>query len=100
MGTGRHRQDQEKDAGGGGTESEQDPLPHSGRNLMDPFGMDHDSGFKWLPTAVADYRVTGGQAWAQLYGFILSYLHTKKGKTYILLRGWRIMYCQRSRKTG
>lgn len=29
------------------------------RNLMDPFGMDHDSGFKWLPTAVADYRVTG-----------------------------------------
>ena len=29
------------------------------KNLMDPFGMDHDSGFKWLPTAVADYRVTG-----------------------------------------
>lgn len=27
--------------------------------LMDPFGMDHDSGFKWLPTAVAHYRKTG-----------------------------------------
>lgn len=29
------------------------------KNLMDPFGMDHDSGFKWLPTAVAHYRKTG-----------------------------------------
>ncbi|MCR5742317.1 MAG: glycoside hydrolase family 88 protein [Lachnospiraceae bacterium] len=28
------------------------------RNLMDPFGMDHDSGFKWLLTAVADYKIT------------------------------------------
>ena len=28
-------------------------------NLLDPFGMDHDSGFKWLPTAVAHYRETG-----------------------------------------
>lgn len=28
-------------------------------NLMEPMGMDHDSGFKWLPTAVADYHVTG-----------------------------------------
>jgi len=26
--------------------------------LLDPFGMDHDSGFKWLPTAVAHYRET------------------------------------------
>lgn len=29
------------------------------RSLMDPQGMDHDSGFKWLPTAVAHYRETG-----------------------------------------
>lgn len=29
------------------------------RNLMDAQGMDHDSGFKWLPTAVCDYRITG-----------------------------------------
>ncbi len=28
-------------------------------NLMDPQGMDHDSGFKWLTTAVADYKLTG-----------------------------------------
>ncbi len=27
--------------------------------LMDYMGMDHDSGFKWLLTAVADYKVTG-----------------------------------------
>ena len=27
-------------------------------NLMRDSGMDHDSGFRWLPTAVADYRVT------------------------------------------
>ena len=26
-------------------------------NLMNRQGMDHDSGFKWLPTAVAHYRV-------------------------------------------
>lgn len=31
------------------------------RNLMRPDGMDHDSGFKWLPTAVADYRLTGNK---------------------------------------
>lgn len=31
------------------------------RNLMDPQGMDHDSGFKWLPTAVANFRETGSQ---------------------------------------
>lgn len=30
-------------------------------NLMNPFGMDHDSGFKWLPTAGADYRLTGSE---------------------------------------
>lgn len=29
------------------------------RNLMNHQGMDHDSGFKWLPTAVAHYRLTG-----------------------------------------
>ena len=23
--------------------------------------LDHDNGFKWLPTAVADYRVTGNE---------------------------------------
>ncbi|MBQ7841048.1 MAG: glycoside hydrolase family 88 protein [Lachnospiraceae bacterium] len=28
-------------------------------NLMINGGMDHDSGFRWLPTAVADYRLTG-----------------------------------------
>ncbi len=31
-------------------------------NLMNRQGMDHDSGFKWLPTAVAHYRVTGDMA--------------------------------------
>ncbi len=31
-------------------------------NLMIARGMDHDSGFRWLPTAVADYRVTGNKA--------------------------------------
>lgn len=30
-------------------------------NLMLHRGMDHDSGFKWLPTAVADYRITGSK---------------------------------------
>lgn len=29
------------------------------RNLMDIEGLDHDNGFKWLPTAVADYKKTG-----------------------------------------
>ena len=29
--------------------------------LMDYKGMDHDSGFRWLPTAVADYRLTGNE---------------------------------------
>ena len=29
------------------------------RNLVDAQGMDHDSGFRYLPTAVADYRITG-----------------------------------------
>ena len=31
-------------------------------NLMDYDKMDHDNGFKWLPTAVANYRVTGNRA--------------------------------------
>lgn len=31
------------------------------RNLMNPHGMDHDSGFKWLPTSGANYKVTGNQ---------------------------------------
>lgn len=31
------------------------------RNLMEPLGMDHDSGFKWLTTAVANYRITGNE---------------------------------------
>ena len=30
--------------------------------LMMPRSMDHDSGFRWLPTAVADYRLTGSRA--------------------------------------
>ena len=29
------------------------------RNLMDYQGMDHDSGFRWLLTSVAHYRITG-----------------------------------------
>lgn len=29
------------------------------KNLMSHQGMDHDSGFKWLPTAIARYRLTG-----------------------------------------
>jgi unsaturated chondroitin disaccharide hydrolase len=32
------------------------------RNLMNYDSMDHDNGFKWLPTAVANYRVTGNAA--------------------------------------
>ncbi len=32
------------------------------RALMDAMGMDHDSGFKWLPTAGADYALTGDPA--------------------------------------
>lgn len=31
-------------------------------NLMNRQGMDHDSGFKWMPTAVAHYRLTGDRA--------------------------------------
>ena len=30
-------------------------------NLRAYRGMDHDSGFKWLLTAVADYRLTGNE---------------------------------------
>ncbi len=30
-------------------------------NFMDYNGMDHDSGFKWLLTAVANYRFTGNE---------------------------------------
>ncbi len=31
-------------------------------NLMNAKGLDHDNGFKWLPTAVANYRLTGDEA--------------------------------------
>lgn len=31
------------------------------KNLLTSWGMDHDSGFKWLPTAVANYQVTGNK---------------------------------------
>lgn len=31
------------------------------KNLMRAEGLDHDNGFKWLPTAVADYRKTGSE---------------------------------------
>lgn len=30
-------------------------------NLMNFMGLDHDTGFKWLPTAVANYRITGDE---------------------------------------
>ena len=30
-------------------------------NLLTSRGMDHDSGFKWLPTAVANYQLTGNK---------------------------------------
>ena len=30
-------------------------------NLMNYDGMDHDSGFKWMPTSVANYRLTGSK---------------------------------------
>lgn len=30
-------------------------------SLMDYMGMDHDSGFKWLLTAVANYKMTGNK---------------------------------------
>lgn len=29
------------------------------KNLMNPYGMDHDSGFKWLTTSGANYKMTG-----------------------------------------
>lgn len=29
------------------------------KNLMWAQGLDHDNGFKWLPTAVANYRISG-----------------------------------------
>ncbi|QAA33522.1 glycoside hydrolase family 88 protein [Clostridium manihotivorum] len=32
------------------------------RNFMEAQGLDHDNGFKWLPTAVANYRLTGNKA--------------------------------------
>ena len=32
------------------------------RNLMIHMGMDHDSGFKWLPTSGAHYRIDGDKA--------------------------------------
>ncbi len=32
------------------------------KNLMNYMQMDHDSGFRWLPTAVANYRLTGSPA--------------------------------------
>ncbi len=32
------------------------------KNLMNYMGMDHDSGFKWLPTSGANYLVTGDEA--------------------------------------
>lgn len=31
-------------------------------DLMDYDKLDHDNGFKWLPTAVANYRMTGNRA--------------------------------------
>lgn len=31
-------------------------------NFMNEMGMDHDSGFKWLPTAGANYAITGNEA--------------------------------------
>lgn len=31
-------------------------------NLMNRQGMDHDSGFKWMPTSVAHYHMTGDMA--------------------------------------
>ncbi len=31
------------------------------RVLLDAEGMDHDSGFKWLPTSVVNYRLTGNR---------------------------------------
>lgn len=30
--------------------------------LMDSMGLDHDNGFKWLPTSVTNYRLTGNLA--------------------------------------
>lgn len=32
------------------------------KNLMEAEGLDHDNGFKWLPTSVANYRLTGNTA--------------------------------------
>lgn len=32
------------------------------QNLLTAQGMDHDSGFKWLLTSVASYRLTGSEA--------------------------------------
>jgi len=38
-------------------ETEEKLLP----NLLSCRGMDHDTGFKWLPTAAANYRLTGNE---------------------------------------
>lgn len=31
------------------------------KSLMNPYGMDHDSGFKWLLTSGANYKITGNK---------------------------------------
>lgn len=30
-------------------------------NFLNFYGLDHDNGFKWLPTAVANYKLTGNE---------------------------------------
>lgn len=53
------------------------------------YGMlDHDNGFKWLPTAVADYRVTGSpdaRNWGLLAAEILAGRYNCAGK---FIRAW------------
>lgn len=74
------------------------------RSLMDYMGMDHDSGFKWLLTSVANYKKTGNEkSWnramlaaANLAGrfnmagnFIRAWNDGGDGKT----SGWAIIDC-------
>lgn len=74
------------------------------RNLMLAWGLDHDNGFKWLPTAVANYRLTKNEdsknrgllAANNLAGrfnpagsFIRAWNDTGDGKT----AGWAIIDC-------
>lgn len=58
------------------------------KNLLDYMGLDHDNGFKWLPTAVANYRITknlGSKNRGLLAASNLAGRYNVKGK---FIRAW------------